>query len=166
MLYFGQEVGEPGKGEEGFGGDDNRTTIFDYWGIPNHQQWMNGGLFDGGKLSADQKQLRAYYQKLLKVTTSSDAVLHGDIYEVPVSGNMNNRMYAFIRYSGKQRLLVVANFDRSQTLMAGIEIPDHILKVKASSPVTDLLSNKKLNIPAGTAIPVKVGPVSAQVIEF
>jgi len=166
MLYFGQEVGEPGKGEEGFGGNDNRTTIFDYWGIPNHQQWMNGGLFDGGKLSADQKQLRAYYQKLLKVTTSSDAVLHGDIYEVPVSGNMNNRMYAFIRYSGKQRLLVVANFDRSQTLMAGIEIPDHILKVKASSPVTDLLSNKKLNIPAGTAIPVKVGPISAQVIEF
>ncbi len=166
MLYFGQEVGEPGKGVEGFGGDDNRTTIFDYWGVPNHQQWMNGGLFDGQKLAADQKQLRAYYQQLLKVTTSSDAVLHGDIYEVPASGNMNNHMYAFIRYSGKQRLLVVANFDRNQTLTANIEIPDHILKTKSSSPVTDLLSDKKLNIPAGTAIPVKVEPASAQVIEF
>ncbi|WP_240916531.1 alpha-amylase family glycosyl hydrolase [Pedobacter sp. HDW13] len=166
MLYFGQEVGEPGKGEEGFGGDDNRTTIFDYWGVPNQQQWMNGGFFDGGKLTADQKKLRAYYQQLLKVSTSSDAVLHGEIYEVPVSGNMNNRMYAFIRYSGKQRLLVVANFDRSQTLTASIEIPDHILKVKSSSPVTDLLSDKKLNIPAGTAIPVTLAPISAQVIEF
>jgi len=166
MLYFGQEVGEPGKGVEGFGGDDNRTTIFDYWGVPNHQQWMNGGLFDGQKLAADQKQLRAYYQQLLKVTTSSDAVLHGDIYEVPASGNMNNHMYAFIRYSGKQRLLVVANFDRNQTLTANIEIPNHILKTKSSSPVTDLLSDKRLNIPAGTAIPVKVEPVSAQVIEF
>jgi len=166
MLYFGQEVGEPGKGEEGFGGDDNRTTIFDYWGVPIHQQWMNGGSFDGGKLTEDQKQLRAYYQQLLKVTTNSDAIVNGEIYEVPLSGNMNNRMYAFIRYSGKQRLLVVANFDRNETLIANIEIPDQILKVKSSAPVTDLLTNRKLNIPAGTAIPVKVGPVSAQIIAF
>jgi len=166
MLYFGQEVGEPGKGHEGFGGDDNRTTIFDYWGVPNHQQWMNSGAFDGGKLTDDQKQLRAYYQQLLKVTTNSDAVLHGDIYEVPLSGNMNNRMYAFIRYSGKQRLLVVANFDRNETLTANIEIPDQILKVKSSTPVTELLTNQKLNIPEGIHIPVKLGPVSAQLIEF
>jgi len=166
MLYFGQEVGEQGKGAEGFGGDDNRTTIFDYWGVPAHQKWMNNGLFDGHKLSASQQKLRAYYQQLLKVTTQSDAVLHGDIFEVPRTGNMNNRMYAFIRYSGKQRLLVVVNFDRTQTLEAGIEIPDHILKVKSSSPVTDLLTDTKLNIPAGTSIPVKLAPVSAQVIEF
>lgn len=166
MLYFGQEVGEQGKGAEGFGGDDNRTTIFDYWGVPAHQKWMNNGLFDGHKLSASQQKLRAYYQQLLKVTTQSDAVLHGDIFEVPHAGNMNNRMYAFIRYSGEQRLLVVVNFDLSQPLEANIQIPDHILKVKSSSPVTDLLTDTKLNIPAGTSIPVKLAPVSAQVIEF
>lgn len=166
MLYFGQEVGEPAKGAEGYGGDDNRTTIFDYWGVPNHQKWMNNGLFDGHKLNAAQQNLRAYYSQLLKITTESDAVLHGDFFEVPSTGNMNNRMYAFIRYSGKQRLLIVANFDRTQTLGANISIPDEILKVKSSSPVTDLLTNKKLNIPAGTSIPVKLEPVSAQVIEF
>jgi len=166
MLYFGQEVGEPGKGKEGFGGDDNRTTIFDYWGVPNHQKWMNGGLFDGHSLNAAQQNLRAYYQQLLKVTSTSDAVANGEIYDVPQTGNMNNRMYAFIRYSGKQRLLVVANFDRNKTLEAEIEIPDSILKVKHSSPVTDLLTDRKLNIPAGTSIPVKLAPVSAQVIEF
>ncbi len=166
MLYFGQEVGEPGKGQEGFGGDDNRTTIFDYWGVPNHQKWMNGGLFDGHKLNGAQQNLRNYYKQLLKVTSKSDAVLNGKIYEVPVTGNMNNRMYAFIRYSGKQRLLVVANFDRNQTLSANIEIPEEVLKVKSSSPVTELLTDKKLNIPAGTNIPVTLEPVSAQVIEF
>jgi len=166
MLYFGQEVGEPGKGKEGFGGDDNRTTIFDYWGVPNHQKWMNGGLFDGHSLNATQQNLRAYYQQLLKVTSTSDAVANGEIYDVPQTGNMNNRMYAFIRYSGKQRLLVVANFDRKQTLEANIEIPDNILKMKHSSPVTDLLTDRKLNIPAGTSIPIKLTPVSAQVIEF
>lgn len=166
MLYFGQEVGETGKEQEGFGGDDNRTTIFDYWGVPNHQKWMNGGLFDGHKLSTAQQHLRAYYKELLKVTSTSDAVLNGKIYEVPVTGNMNNRMYAFIRYSGKQRLLVVANFDRIQTLTANIEIPEQILKVKSSVPVIELLTDRRLNIPAGTAIPIKLGPVSAQIIEF
>ena len=166
MLYFGQEVGEPGIGREGFGGDDNRTTIFDYWGVPNHQQWMNDGLFDGMKLNEEQRNLRAYYKQLLKVTSTSDAVINGEIYDVPQTGNMNNRMYAFIRYSGKQRLLVVANFDRNQSLEANIEIPNAVLKVKHSSPVTDLLTDIRLNIPAGTSIPVKLGPVSAQVIEF
>jgi len=166
MLYFGQEVGEPGKGREGFGGDDNRTTIFDYWGVPNHQKWMNGGNFDGGLLDENQKRLRAYYKQLLSVTTTADAVINGEIYDVPYTGNMNNRMYAFIRYTRKQRLLIVANFDSDQTLEANIEIPDSILKVKHSSPVTDLLTDRKLNIPAGTSIPVKLGPVSAQVIEF
>ena len=166
MLYFGQEVGEPGKGQEGFGGDDNRTTIFDYWGVPNHQKWMNGGAFDGKQLDEDQLKLREYYKKLLKVTSASDAVLNGEIYDVPQAGNMNNRMYAFIRYTGKQRLLIVANFDRTQTLKANIEIPDSILKVKNSSPVIDLLTDKKLNIPTGTSIPVALAPISAQVIEF
>ncbi|HEX8490025.1 MAG TPA: alpha-amylase family glycosyl hydrolase, partial [Chthoniobacterales bacterium] len=34
MLYNGQEVGEPAAGAEGFGGDDARTSIFDYWSMP------------------------------------------------------------------------------------------------------------------------------------
>ncbi len=166
MLYFGQEVGEPGKGAEGFGGDDNRTTIFDYWGVPSHQKWMNNGAFDGGKLNEEERKLRAYYQQLLKVTTKSDAIVHGGIYDVPQTGNMNNRMYAYIRYTEKQRLLIVVNFDRTQSLEANIEIPEELLRLKASSPVTDLLTSKKLNIPAGTAIPVKLAPVTAQIIEF
>ncbi|MCX2573157.1 alpha-amylase family protein [Pedobacter sandarakinus] len=166
MLYFGQEVGEPGKGKEGFGGDDNRTTIFDYWGVPNHQKWMNGGEFDGKRLSSAQLNLRSFYQQLLKVTTKSDAIARGEIFEVPTTGNMSKRMYAFVRYTAKQRLLIIANFDRDQSLNASIEIPDAILKVKHSSPVTELLTNQKLNITPGTSIPVKLAPVSAQIIEF
>ncbi|RYD68550.1 MAG: alpha-amylase, partial [Verrucomicrobiaceae bacterium] len=34
MLYSGQEVGEPAAGQEGFSGDNARTTIFDYWSMP------------------------------------------------------------------------------------------------------------------------------------
>src|SRR6478735_339182 len=48
MIYFGQEVGEPGLGVKGFGVEDGRTTIYDYWGVPEHQKWVNGGKYDGG----------------------------------------------------------------------------------------------------------------------
>ncbi|TCC95486.1 alpha-amylase [Pedobacter hiemivivus] len=166
MLYFGQEVAEPGKGVEGFGSDDNRTTIFDYWGVPEHQKWMNHGAFNGGLLSKEQVALREYYKKLMGIAATSDAIRNGQIYEVPVSGNMNNRMYGYIRYNGNQRLLIMVNFDRNQTLEGRIEIPEEILKVKSWAPVTELLTNQKLNIPAGPSIQVKIAPVSAQIIEF
>jgi len=166
MLYFGQEVGEPGKGPEGFSGDDGRTTIFDYWGVPSHQKWMNDGLFDGHQLKDAERKLRVYYQKLLKISTQSDAVFYGHIYEVPPTGNMNNRMYAYFRYTEKERLLVVANFDRNQTLSATVQIPDDILKIKDPSLTIELLTEMELNNDSGTCISTVVMPKSAQIIAF
>ena len=59
MVYHGQETGEPAAGVEGFGGDDARTSIFDYWSMPEFQKWFNGGRCDGGRLSEEQRALRA-----------------------------------------------------------------------------------------------------------
>ncbi len=70
MLYHGQEVGEPALGSEGFGGDDGRTSIFDYWSIPELAKWVNGHAYDGGKLSDEQKALRAFYSKLVNITSA------------------------------------------------------------------------------------------------
>ncbi|WP_316816301.1 alpha-amylase family protein [Pedobacter nyackensis] len=165
MLYFGQEVGEPGKGIEGFGGDDNRTSIFDYWGVPEHQKWMNEGAFDGALLSKEQLELRNYYKKLMGIVATSDAIKNGQMYEIPL-GNMNNRMYGYIRYTAKQRLLIIVNFDRTDVLAANIVLPEEILNIKAPVPVTDLLTGKKLDISEGVNIPITVLPVSAQIIEF
>ena len=64
MVYFGQEVGEAGNENAGFG-THSRTSIFDYIGVPNHQRWMNGGKFDGGQLSNEEKDLRDFYKRLL-----------------------------------------------------------------------------------------------------
>jgi hypothetical protein len=47
---------------EGFSGADGRTTIFDYWGMPSLQKWVNGGKYDGGALDGGQKALRFFYQ--------------------------------------------------------------------------------------------------------
>jgi hypothetical protein len=49
MVYFGQEVGEPAIGTEGFSGNDGRTSIFDYWGVPEHQKWVNNQEYDGAQ---------------------------------------------------------------------------------------------------------------------
>jgi len=83
MVYFGQEVGEPGAGTKGFSGEDGRTTIFDYWGVPEHQKWMNGGAFDGGGLSAPQKDLRRTYSELLHRCASDPVLLNGTTRFVP-----------------------------------------------------------------------------------
>jgi glycosidase len=132
MIYMGQEVGEPGAGIEGFGGDDNRTTIFDYWGVPNHQKWMNKGSFDGGLLNQQEKDLRSFYQKLLTFSGTNDAIRNGDFIElnsmIENQNIFNKKVYAFVRYTQNQRVLVIANFDRLKSFNQKIKLPAQILK--------------------------------------
>ncbi len=135
MLYHGQEVGEPAAGAEGFGGDDARTTIFDYWSMPEFIKWVNGGKFDGGRLSAEQNSLREWYGKLIRATQCR-AFTAGEFYglnhanhENPAFGRVGNEtvsghwLYAFLRRDSKtgQAFLVVANFSGSETLR-GVKI--------------------------------------------
>jgi hypothetical protein len=126
MLYFGQEVGEPGAGEEGFQTDDGRTTIFDYWGVPEHQKWMNGGAFDGGALSDEQKQLRRTYSELLTFAVSSEALAEGDYLDITAhnvsAGNFGEDVHAFLRYSRNEKLLIVNSFNETDQEIQ-IQIP-------------------------------------------
>lgn len=118
MIYFGQEVGEPGAGIEGFQGNDGRTTIFDYWGVPEHQKWMNGGEFDGALLSDQQKQLRSFYGRLLNFAKDSPAISSGnyaDLTEANIrAGNFDAKVSAFLRYSDGQKLLVLCGFNPAE----------------------------------------------------
>ncbi|WP_026706551.1 alpha-amylase family protein [Flavobacterium soli] len=113
MIYFGQEVGEAGNENGGFG-THSRTSIFDYVGVPNHQKWMNGGKFDGGKLSKEQKELRDFYKRLLNFSIKSDALM-GKFQEIQ-SANRDKTdgydpgIYSFVRWSDNEKLLVVTNF--------------------------------------------------------
>ncbi len=167
LLYFGQEVGEPGKGAEGFGGEDNRTTIFDYWGVPNHQRWMNDGAFDGAKLNEDEQQLRNFYKKLLQISTTNEAIVKGDFIEIPSAEINNPRAYAFFRISSGQRVLVIANFDRQQSFEAEITIPKEILKNQAlSKQPQDALGAAPVKYLSENRIRVKLAPVSSQIIVF
>ena len=115
MIYFGQEVGEPGSGNEGFAGEDGRTTIYDYWGVPDHQKWMSGGSFTGDSLTAEQRQLRQSYSDLLNIAGRNPAITKGDYLDLTEfntkAGNFDGKIHAFLRYAGEERLLIVTTFN-------------------------------------------------------
>jgi glycosidase len=129
MMYFGQEVGEPGKGDSGFAGDDGRTTIFDYWSVAEHVKWVNGRQFDGGQLSGEQKQLRQAYIDILKATNEQEAIREGQFYDLHYYNRneqytgYSDKVYTFVRHTKNQVLLIVINFaEESQT--ARIKAPE------------------------------------------
>lgn len=112
MLYFGQEVGEPASEDAGFG-KASRTTIFDYWGVPAHQRWMNDGAFDGGALTEEEQSLRDFYVRLMRFSAEQPA-MRGDYAEIHTvnrehSEHYDDKLLAFLRWSDQQRLLIVAN---------------------------------------------------------
>ena len=138
LLYSGQEVGEPADGAEGFGGDDARTTIFDYWSMPELAKWVNDHRYDGGRLSAEQKSLREFYARLLRLA-GEPAFRDGEFYalnyankdyahfgRLPGETTSGHWLYAFLRSdpASGQRFLVVVNLHRSETLRAvRVQIP-------------------------------------------
>jgi glycosidase len=130
LIYSGQEFGETGMEKSGYSGADGRTTIFDYWNLPEHQKWMNDGKFDGKLLSQDQKNLQNAYREILHYA-QLPAIAEGDFYDI-MWQNTNSelfnseKVYAFLRHSSTQKLLIICNFDAfTQTLQ--IKIPAHAL---------------------------------------
>jgi len=167
MVYFGQEVGVNPTKAEGFQGDDGRTTIFDYWGITEYQAWTNGGAFDGGKLTADQKKLRQFYTQLGQLINSSDAIKTGAFYDLQQYGRPE-QLFSYLRYSAKQKLLIVCNFDRKETIRTQLQIPSDVWKAlklppKKTYTYKDIFRTKTV-INAGTIIPVTVPPLGVLVL--
>ncbi len=122
MLYYGQALGEPGQGDAGFG-HSTRTTIFDYWGVPSIQRWMNDGEFDGGKLTKSEKSLRKYYVDLLSFSAESSA-MKGDFYDLhteniiaangSIKSDYNEHLFSFSRFDVNQKIIVVSNFSEKE----------------------------------------------------
>lgn len=131
MIYFGQEVGEPGAEDAGFG-KPSRTSIFDYIGVPHHQRWMNEGKFDGGKLSNSEKELRDFYKRLLNFTIKSEALMGKfvDLQKVnrEQTDNYDPGIYSFARSSKNEKLIIVANFSWVTTSSFDLKIPSDVIR--------------------------------------
>jgi glycosidase len=140
MIYHGQEVGEPAAEAVGFGGGNARTSIFDYSSMPEFCKWVNGGKYDGGRLSPEQTALREWYVRLMAVLVQL-AFTRGKFYGLnhanrdnPGFGRLAGEavsghwMYAFLRHEpvSGQAFLVVANFHPAAAFhQASVRIPDN-----------------------------------------
>ncbi len=131
MIYFGQEVGEPGAEDAGFG-KPSRTSIFDYIGVPHLQRWVNDKKFDGGQLSQAEKGLRDFYKRLLNFTINSEALMgaYQDIhyYNRANTEYYNFRVLSYVRWSDAEKLIVVANFDAHDAFGFDLKVPEDIIK--------------------------------------
>lgn len=130
MLFFGQELGVNPNVAEGFSGDDGRTTIFDYWGVPEFQNWVNDHKYDGGKMTPDQKKIRKFYADLLKFVNSSDAVQNGQFFDLQYVNNGGQsphyndlKIFSYLRFTEKQKLLFICNFDLENSYSTAVNIP-------------------------------------------
>ena len=175
MIYFGQELGESAEEPEGFNKADDRTTIFDFWGVKSQQAWMNDGKFDGGKLTSNQKYLREFYGDLLKFVNGSDAIKFGEFYDlqyVQGEGYDKKKVYSYLRYSGKQKLLFVCNFNNSQQQEIRLNIPEGAWNAMELKMDKKLLLKGKFNqknqieIEAENPITLKVSPNSVLIYEI
>ncbi len=131
MIYFGQEVGEPGAEDAGFG-THSRTSIFDYIGVPNHQRWMNNGAFDGGRLTEEEKQLRDFYKRLLRFSVKSSALM-GEYREVHAYNRANtesygDKVFSFARWSADEKLLILSNFNSEESQAFRMQLPADLMQ--------------------------------------
>ena len=177
LIYFGQEVGEPGGEDSGFG-KPSRTSIFDYVGVPHHQRWMNEGAFDGGALSPSQLNLRDFYKRLLNFTLGSEALMgaYQDIhhYNKEHTPGYDHRVYSFVRWKGSDRLVIASNFDAERSYVLDLKLPEEVVGqwglADGSYPMEEMLygvKNYTLKIAGGRGtIGLELAPLESVVLHL
>lgn len=159
MLYYGQELGEPGMYEEGFSGLNGRSSIFDYWSIETLAAWNNHGRWDGGELSPDQITLRNTYARILNIASTEKSIIEGLFFDLMYANYDNpgfdtNNQFAFIRKHNDEFIIFVVNFS-SEDRNVRLNIPKHAfecLDIQDGNTweAKDLLSGKILTCTLGS----------------
>lgn len=186
MIYNGQEVGEPALGAEGYGGDDGRTTIFDYWSMPEFVRWVCAHRYDGAALRSEQKALREFYAALLRAVREP-VFARGTVSSVtrlnstnPSFGRIGNErssghwLAAFLRLSreDKTAVLVVANLHPSETMKdVTIDLPPNVpQRIGASALIAEEIPlgfpASKITLADDKAGPITMPPLSARLIRL
>jgi glycosidase len=93
---------------------------------------MNNGKFDGGQLSENEKQLREFYKKLLNFAAGSSALM-GEFEEIQTKNRKQKvgydaGIYAFVRWSEKQKLVIITNFSTAKSSSFELIIPATLIK--------------------------------------
>ncbi len=148
LIYNGQEVGERAEGPGGFGGDNGRTSIFDYTNLPRLQRWVNHGACDGAGLSEQEQALRAFTARLLPLM-QVPALARGSFYglnwanhNTPGYGRhagecvSGHHLYAFLRHyrKSKSTVLAVCNLCPVHEIRSCVHIPADALAWVGKKP--------------------------------
>ena len=174
MLYAGQELGETGSGTQGYSGDDGRTSIFDYCSIPSIFRWYHQGECSTKNLSQEEKQLRRFYQRILKMCRQEKAISQGDFFDLMYVnyGNLNpQKHYVYLRHYKNVTLLIAVNFD-GEPAHLDIDIPLHAfnyLQLKADTyTATDILNRQSHIVELSTRekIHVDIEPHNAVILKI
>ncbi len=175
MIYFGQELGEKAADREGFNQADDRTTMFDFWGVDTHQRWMNGGKFDGALLTPEEVRLRTFYKDLLQLVNQSEAIQKGSFFDLQyIQGNHYDRrkVYSYLRYSENQKILIVCNFDHFKTQELNVNIPEGAWRAMQIEPSTNVTfkqifeGKNSFSQEANQGISLKIAPNSVAIYEI
>ena len=190
LVYNGQEAGERAEGPGGYGGDNGRTSIFDYTSLPRLQHWTNGGAYDGAQLTPEELELRGFTVRLLTLL-QHPALARGAFYGLnwanretadfgrkageTVSGHS---LYAFLRHyrKAKSTLLVVCNFHPVETARTHVHIPAHACEWAGKKPgsyrfvpltdVTNPILESTLEELDSIGLPVEIPPGKALILEW
>lgn len=190
LVYNGQEVGECADGPGGYGGDNGRTSIFDYTNLPRLQHWSHGGAYDGALMSPDEKELQRFTAQLLTLL-QHPALAKGGFYGLnwanletsgygrragdAVSGHV---LYAFLRHFRKTKatLLVVCNLHPTEAAQTRVHIPQNAMHWAGKKPgkycfvplldtATPLCEIEDTTL-TGEGLPVEILPGRAQIFEW
>ena len=151
LLYFGQDVGEDGSEETGFG-DPTRTTIFDYAGVPAHQRFMNNGKFDAGQSTEEEKALHSFYKDVMNIAATHSAIngRYKSLHALNLSEKdsaYSEQQFAFVREENDQGFIVIANFSDNATGPISLIVPASAIKASSNNlALKPLLSHKGITL--------------------
>ena len=177
MIYFGQELGEPGAEDAGFG-SASRTSIFDYVGVPTLQRWVNDKQFDGGGSTQEEGELRDFYKRLLNFTINSSALAENyqDIHQFNRQNTewYNDHVLSFVRWSKEEKLIVISNFNPENTYGFELQLPQDIIEKwhlkDGNYEVSDQLYNPYksiLKVEGKTGkVRIDIGPLESYILKI
>lgn len=150
ILYFGQELGVNPNKSEGFSGNDGRTTIFDYWGIEELQNWIKDHEYSEKNLSSEQAEIRNFYADLCKFVNKNETVKFGKFFDLQYINNNgqsqnydNDKIYSYLRYTDSKICLFVYNFDLSLSKQITLKFPIRLFNEELSFKEKTFLSLKE-----------------------
>ena len=165
LIYYGQELGEKGVDNEGFAGNNHRTTIFDYWTVDTLRRWYNNGKPGDEKLTQHEKWLRKLYSKVLNLCNESRALREVGFFDL-MYANLRQEdfdphsIFCFIRYVKDEIVIVVVNFSNRPLKNLKINVPHEAFEMcglpKGETVAEDLLWGRKHRLFLSPVAPMNI----------